>query len=58
MKNYLSGNWSDACEYFEKTNELHPNKNDGPSKTLIKLIQSYQKEAPVNWQGFRELTEK
>jgi hypothetical protein len=31
---------------------------DGPSETLIDVIQSHKGEAPTDWQGCRELTEK
>ena len=34
------------------------NSNDGPSKTLLEVMGEYSFEAPENWNGYRELTEK
>jgi hypothetical protein len=37
---------------------MRPDRDDGPSKTLIKVIESNKGEAPINWKGYRELTSK
>ena len=35
-----------------------PTKEDGPSKTLLNVINSSMGKAPSKWEGFRELTSK
>lgn len=35
-----------------------PGFTDGPSTTLIKVIESNKNKAPKKWKGFRVLTEK
>jgi hypothetical protein len=37
---------------------MRPDRDDGPSKTLINVIERNKGEAPINWKGFRELTSK
>ena len=35
-----------------------PTKEDGPSKTLLNVINNSLDRPPKNWKGYRELTEK
>lgn len=35
-----------------------PDYKDGPSNTLLEVIRSTGGKAPLDWRGFRELTEK
>lgn len=37
---------------------MRKDKLDGPSQTLIRVIESYKGIAPSTWKGFRELTSK
>jgi hypothetical protein len=65
---YLAGNWGEAKKIFEKTLVNHfigyfnknflPDYVDGPSNTLLLVIEESGGKAPSNWEGFRELTEK
>jgi len=32
--------------------------DDGPSKTILEVMGSLNYQAPSDWKGFRELTEK
>jgi len=57
FKNYLQGNWLKSKEYFEKCLVMDP--NDGPSKVLLKYIESNDFVSQnVNWNGYRILTGK
>lgn len=42
--------------WIEKAKLIKP--NDGPSSTLITVMQEYGFKAPSDWKGYRELTEK
>lgn len=55
-KHYIKGNWNEA--YNELKNALFLDKNDGPTKTLIKYIKKNNKMAPRDWKGFRKLESK
>jgi hypothetical protein len=37
---------------------MRKDKIDGPSQTLIRVIDSFKGTAPSYWKGFRELTSK
>ena len=37
---------------------MRKDKLDGPSQTLINVIESHKGVAPSTWKGFRELTSK
>ena len=47
-----------AKEIFEKTLNMLPDYKDGPSNTLLEVIEDNHGVAPASWKGFRELTEK
>jgi len=58
FKFYIEGKWGDAKKIFEKTKTMLPNWKDGPSNTLLGVIEDNGGNAPSTWKGFRELTEK
>jgi len=58
FQHYLEGDWDKAKEYFEDTLAMIPGKSDGPSNTLLRVIQEHGGKAPIDWNGYRELTEK
>jgi hypothetical protein len=33
-------------------------KEDGPTKTLLSVMEEFKFQKPADWKGFRELTEK
>ena len=37
---------------------MRSDHKDGPSQTLILVIEKNKGEAPINWKGYRELTSK
>lgn len=57
---YIQGDWSTAHRLLKEGQEMVP--NDGPTKTLLKVIERMCERpgynAPKNWPGWRELTEK
>lgn len=53
---YINGNWQESKSRIEECLKERP--NDGPSKTIMEVIHDSHYEAPQEWQGFRELTEK
>ena len=60
---YLAGNWKDAKAILEETKSLRRTDQgittiDGPSNTLLEVMKQHSFNAPKNWAGFRELTEK
>lgn len=56
VKAYMDGNWSQSRKYLESGLELKP--RDGPSETLLEVMSETDFEAPKDWPGYRELTEK
>ena len=60
---YLSGDWPTAKTFLERADsmmlEAAPSMGgDGPSRTLLSYLQSFNNEAPKWWKGFRPLTSK
>lgn len=61
---YIKGEWSEALAHFEGTlvrpadQNFYPDEPDGPSNTLLNVINNRGRTAPENWKGFRELTSK
>ena len=43
---------------FYNIKDMLPGYYDGPSHTLLEVINNLNGKAPLNWQGFRILTEK
>jgi len=61
-KAYSDGNWALAkqivTECQKRKDVLGNDTEDGPSTTLLEVMESYNFQAPDGWNGFRELTEK
>ena len=59
-KHYIGGDWAMAHRLLKDGQAMVP--SDGPSKTLIRVIERMSKRpgfnAPDDWQGYRALTEK
>jgi len=53
---YKKGDFGDAHAKLQAGLELKP--NDGPSKTLIEVIEDFGMKAPEDWAGYRALTSK
>ena len=59
FKLYLDGEWAEAYEYFKQTRDMIiGGKPDGPSMTLMNVIEKSEMKKPDNWKGYRPLTEK
>jgi len=56
VSHYLAGDWPKAQEELESLLEKKP--KDGPSLSLLKVLEKHNFKAPNDWRGFRELTEK
>ena len=54
--NYIKGDWNQCKIDLKKF--LGIKQNDGPSNTLLNVIQKHDYIAPISWPGYRELTEK
>lgn len=57
FQHYVRGNWH-KCKQGLILAESIKGERDGPSVTLLDVIDEYGGEAPANWDGYRELTEK
>ena len=60
---YQSGKWDVACRILRETRRSRSTDGgktiiDGPSNTLLDFMAVHGNEAPADWKGFRELTEK
>jgi class 3 adenylate cyclase len=60
---YRAGDWPAARVVFEECRSLRRNRlgrpvPDGPSETLLAVMGEKGFEAPEDWRGYRELTEK
>eukprot|EP01016_Furgasonia_blochmanni_P056965 TRINITY_DN980_c0_g2_i8.p1 TRINITY_DN980_c0_g2~~TRINITY_DN980_c0_g2_i8.p1 ORF type:complete len:532 (+),score=119.26 TRINITY_DN980_c0_g2_i8:113-1708(+) len=58
LEAYLKGDWPAAKQVFEQTLDMIPGHKDGPSNTLLDVIESHGGRAPSDWEGVRVLTEK
>ena len=54
---YIDGEWKDSIQILKEVKE-RKGAEDGPSTTLILYMQEQGGEAPHDWPGYRELTEK
>ena len=54
---YIKGDWKNAKRLLLFAQE-EKGEFDGPSNTLLEYIDDHKGEAPADWAGFRELTEK
>lgn len=53
---YLQGRWQQAREKLEEGLEIK--NGDGPTQTLMEVMEESNFKAPDDWPGYRELTEK
>ena len=60
---YEEGDWSKAEEILKVCLTMNKDSNgntikDGPTNTLLHVMEEHNFVAPKSWKGFRELTEK
>lgn len=53
---YKKGEFVEAHAKLQNGLEINP--KDGPSKTLIEVIEDFGMKAPEDWAGYRALTSK
>ena len=65
FKLYEAGEWDKAAEVLKTTSQGFRMKTtkgepivDGPSLSLLQVMEKHDFKAPANWRGYRELTEK
>jgi hypothetical protein len=51
---YHDGRWSDAKPKLEKMEDIRGSP-DGPSLSLLRVMQEHNFQAPADWEGWREL---
>ncbi len=56
FENYVSGDWGKTKEALEECLKMYP--DDGPSKSLKKVLARHNDKAPEGWEGNRQLTSK
>ena len=56
LQDYLAGDWKNAKIHL--TEALKKDPDDGPSKTIMRVLAAEKFQAPPNWKGFRALTSK
>lgn len=56
FQQYIDGTWMEAYDTLQECSILNP--SDGPTKTLIHFIESNNRQAPDDWEGYRKLTSK
>ena len=55
LKNLFLGSFALTAMLFAQSCD---DKNDGPTKTLLRYIKKYNKIAPSEWDGYRKLEAK
>lgn len=53
IASYIKGDWQKARDIFHETLQMSDGQ-DGPSKFLVSVIDSYGGSAPQDWHGYRE----
>lgn len=53
---YIDGNWTESRNILNNGLKMSP--EDGPTRTILEVMGGYSFQAPSDWKGFRELTEK
>jgi hypothetical protein len=56
LQAYFRGEWAEAKAKLVDVLKLKP--EDGPIKALLAVIEAQGPDAPADWKGYRELTEK
>lgn len=55
-REYIKGDWINSYKMLKQCKTMNP--SDGPTQTIMNVIDNENGQAPVNWNGYRELTEK
>jgi hypothetical protein len=55
-KYYIKGDWKKSYDLLQQGLVMSP--NDGPSMTILSVIESENIKSPKDWEGYRNLTEK
>jgi len=53
-KDYINGKWASAKDKLEKMEAIRGSP-DGPSLSLLRVMQEHSFRAPADWEGWREL---
>lgn len=56
VDNYIDGDWASSLDKLEECLQLWP--TDKPAQVILNFMASHNYRVPLNWQGYRELTEK
>ena len=56
VQDYVAGDWSAAKKNLNAALKIMP--LDGPTRTLYRVLKSYDFRAPADWRGYRALTSK
>ena len=61
LNNYLSGRWDEARRILEEADRMMASNDiggDGPSRAILKYMESNNWACPSTWLGHRPLTSK
>lgn len=56
FQSYIKGQWSESKQMLQEGLKLKP--EDGPTLSLLSVMQETNFKAPADWKGYRVLTEK
>jgi class 3 adenylate cyclase len=56
IQDYVAGDWLSSKKNLSDALKIMP--ADGPTKTLYRVLKSYDFRAPADWRGYRALTSK
>ena len=56
IQEYVAGDWKQAKLHLVESLKRYP--EDGPSKTLMRVLAKGSFQAPPDWKGYRALTSK
>jgi hypothetical protein len=56
IQDYVAGDWLSSKKNLSEALKIMP--SDGPTKTLYRVLKSYEFRAPSDWRGYRALTSK
>ena len=56
VQDYVAGDWPAAKKNLSEALKIMP--LDGPTRTLYRVLKSYDFRAPADWRGYRALTSK
>ena len=55
-QDYVAGDWLSSKRNLSEALKIMP--LDGPTRTLYRVLKSYEFRAPSDWRGYRALTSK